>query len=73
MLICLLVASSKESSGGRGGQLMFFSKDRKIILKTITAEEFQTFQRIFPQYYAHFELNPNSLIAKFYGLYEFEF
>lgn len=60
-----------QGDGGKGGEFFFFSKDRKLILKTLTEYEFKNFQNILQDYYNYLRKNENSLITKFYGVFEF--
>jgi len=60
----------KNPDGGRSGEFFFFSGDNKIILKTITYQEFITFRNIIPSYFAYI-LNNNTMISLIYGLFRF--
>ena len=67
------IKKAGESGGGASGELFMFSFDGKLIIKTITQDEYLVFQNILFDYGSHFKNNPNSLIAKIYGLFDFNF
>ena len=54
---------------GRSGSFFFFSHDRKFIIKTMTKEELNLMLSIFSQLSTHFQRNPDSLLAKVFGLF----
>ena len=54
---------------GKSGSFFFFSHDRKFLIKTMNEEEFETFKKLFKNYYYHLLKNKNSLIARIYGIY----
>jgi hypothetical protein len=61
------VFKAKESAG-KSGSFFFFSHDNKFLIKTMNEDEFETFRGVLPQYLLHFAENPNSLIARTYGI-----
>ena len=48
---------------------MFFSHDRKFLVKTISDSELKFIQSILPEIYTHLQANPKSLLARIYGIY----
>ena len=59
----------KESSG-KSGSFFFFSNDKKFIIKTVKEEELNTMLGEFMKnYYIHIINNPESFLARIYGLY----
>ena len=57
---------------GQSGSFFFFSHDKKYIIKTMTPSELDLFLRILPDYEVHLKENPNSLLARHYGVYTVE-
>ena len=47
----------------------FFSYDKKFLLKTMNDNEMHIFKKILPEYLNHLKQNPNSLIARIYGIF----
>jgi len=66
------ILKSGINGGGRSGEFFFFSSDNKIIIKTISTSELNVLLRILPAYLEHFKANPDSVIAKIYGVFTFE-
>jgi hypothetical protein len=62
-------AKKAGESTGKSGSFFFFSKDRKFIIKTMFNEELEIFMLSIDKYFRHVKNNPNSLIARIYGLY----
>jgi len=56
-------------SNAKSGQFFFYSSDGKYMIKTMTNSESKFLRRILPHYFRHCTENPNSLIAKFLGMY----
>ena len=44
-----------------------------MIIKTLNNEDLNSFKEIIADYYNHFRKNPNSLIAKVFGIFIFEY
>ena len=59
-------------SQGKSGSFFFFSHDRQFIIKTMYKDELEIFLRALPDYYRHLRDNPDSLIARIYGVYTVE-
>jgi 1-phosphatidylinositol-4-phosphate 5-kinase len=57
-----------EGNGGKSGEF-FFSYDYKYVLKTITKQEYNFIAENLQDFYDYYVKNPNSLLAKIYGLY----
>jgi len=66
------IRNAREGKGGKSGEFFFFSADENLVIKTISDKELKTLRNILPQYVKHFQENPNSLIAKIYGIFTFE-
>jgi 1-phosphatidylinositol-4-phosphate 5-kinase len=62
------IYNSGESMG-KSGAFLFFSHDRRMMIKTMTEGDFAAFKKIIPQYFAHIANNPESLIVRMYGVY----
>ena len=59
-----------RESEGKSGSFFFFSHDNKFIIKTVTNTELNNMLGNFMKgYYEHIKTNPQSLLAKIYGLY----
>eukprot|EP01033_Poteriospumella_lacustris_P005505 gene5506-3924_t len=56
-------------SEGRSGAFLFFSKDQRYIVKTMSETESASLRRVLPQYLAHLKRYPNSLIVRFLGVH----
>eukprot|EP00536_Pseudo-nitzschia_multiseries_P001746 jgi/Psemu1/250955/estExt_Genewise1Plus.C_220109 len=56
-------------SNAKSGQFFFYSSDGKYMIKTMTNVESKFLRRILPHYFRHCTENPNTLLAKFYGMY----
>ena len=54
---------------GRSGSFFFFSHDRKFIIKTMTKGELKLFLEKLPAFGTHYKQNPNSLLAKIFGVF----
>lgn len=55
---------------GKSGSFFYFTQDRRYIIKTISAGEEKFLRNFVRQYYRHMKENPESLIVRFYGLYQ---
>ena len=58
------------SSSGKSGALFYYTKDKKYMLKSIAKREFMKLFAILKDYVAHIQNNPDSLMTKFYGMYQ---
>jgi 1-phosphatidylinositol-4-phosphate 5-kinase len=67
------IKKAGESGGGASGELFMFSKDNRLILKTITAEEHKVFTSMIGQYVEHMVKCPDSMIGRIFGLFSFYF
>jgi hypothetical protein len=56
-------------SEGRSGSFFGFSPDRRFIIKTLDAPEFDLLLKSLPAYCRHLEKHPSSLCVRFFGLY----
>lgn len=54
---------------GRSGSFFFFSHDDKFIIKTIPAHEKKMFLDVIDDYIVHIRSNPDSLLARIYGIF----
>lgn len=66
------IVTAKEGTGGKSGEFFFFSSDENLVIKTISKQELNTLLEILPDFVKHFKENPNSLIAKIFGVFTFE-
>jgi hypothetical protein len=62
------VFKAKESAG-KSGSFFFFSYDKKFLLKTMNDSEMDVFQKALPEYFNHLRKNPDSLLARIYGIF----
>lgn len=62
------IFSSGEASGA-SGSFFFFSHDKRFIVKTVSNAEMKLIEDILPDFYTHFKENPDSLLARIYGVY----
>ncbi|KAF9478972.1 SAICAR synthase-like protein [Pholiota conissans] len=60
---------SELGSPGKSGSFFYFSRDYRFIIKTIRHSEHKFLLSILPQYYAHVQENPHTLLSRFYGLH----
>jgi len=65
------ILDASGPGGGKSGEFFFFSKDKKLIIKTIPDVEMNEVGKMLEKYEQHFKENPDSLIAKLYGAYTF--
>jgi len=65
------IKNSSGADGGKSGEFFFFSKDKKIIIKTIPDTEKNMMVNILERYIQHLKEYPNTLIAKTYGIYTY--
>ena len=56
-------------SNSKSGQYFFFSNNSQFIIKTMNKSELELLLQILPSYYQYMVNEPNSLIARFYGIY----
>lgn len=54
---------------GKSGSFFFFSHDRRFIIKTMNQEEYQTFKRIFKDYFQYLLRHEDSLLARIFGIF----
>ena len=62
------IFSSGEGAGASGA-FLFFSHDRRFLVKTISEGELKFITEILPDIYKHLKKNPKSLLARIYGVY----
>ena len=55
---------------GKSGSFFYFTQDRRYIIKTISGGEEKFLRKFVREYYRHMKENPESLIVRFYGLYQ---
>ena len=59
-----------KKSQGKSGSFFFFSFDNKLLIKTITNDELDTLkERFLKNYHCHIIKNPDSFLARIYGVY----
>lgn len=54
---------------GKSGAVLFFTGDRKFLLKTITDDELKFLQSILPNYFKFISEHPSTLICRILGMY----
>jgi hypothetical protein len=54
---------------GKSGSFFFFTHDDRFIIKTMRQGEVNIFLKFLPSYIDHFSKNPQSLLAKIFGVY----
>lgn len=57
-------------SQGKSGSFFFFSHDQEFIIKTLYDDEVKVFLQSLPQYFEHIKNNPDSIIARIYGVFK---
>jgi 1-phosphatidylinositol-4-phosphate 5-kinase len=57
-------------TNSKSGMFFFYTSDGKYLVKSLKKAEFVFFQKIFQEYYAFLEANPNSFVNKFFGMYQ---
>lgn len=62
-------AKKAGESTGKSGSFFFFCKDKRFIIKTMFPQELDIFMQSIQDYFDHFEKNPDSLMARIYGVY----
>ena len=62
-----------QADGGKGGSFFLFTSDDKLIIKTMSQDDFNVFQDTSLNYFRYFEEKSHSLIAKIYGIFQFRF
>lgn len=66
------IKKAGKQSGGASGELFLKSFDGKLLLKTITLEEFKVFNKLIVDYSNYSSIQKNSLIAKIFCLYSLD-
>lgn len=54
---------------GKSGNFFFFTFDNKYLIKTMTDGDVENLLEILDKYIAHLEENPDSLLARYYGMF----
>ncbi|CAG9327682.1 unnamed protein product [Blepharisma stoltei] len=68
------IRKNSGNKGGRSSAFFYFSFDKKYLVKTITkAEQKVLLEVLLPEYHAHIKQNPDSLIARLFGLFAISF
>lgn len=67
------IKSAGEDKGGASGALQLKTHDDQLIIKTMSHEDYIEFKKILPAYANHLTRNPNSLIGRIFGMFEFTF
>ncbi|KNE64134.1 hypothetical protein AMAG_19109 [Allomyces macrogynus ATCC 38327] len=60
---------SELSSPGRSGSYLYYSHDYSMIIKSIHHAEQKLLLKILPDYVEYISKNPNTLLARYYGLH----
>lgn len=61
-----------QRSAGKSGSVFIKSPDGKFILKSISKVEFNTFQRIAPEYFPYRLTHPESTLVPIYGVFKYD-
>ncbi|KAK1443846.1 phosphatidylinositol-4-phosphate 5-kinase [Babesia gibsoni] len=69
MVLGNLSTLSELVSEGKSGALFYFTANGRLVLKTLTTKCAAFVQEWLPEYYRHILNHPNSLIARFIGLF----
>ena len=70
MIISNTTSIEELFNTGSSGSLFYYTKDGKLILKTISKNEYVTLKRILPKYYEHLVKYKNTYLPKFFGCYK---
>ncbi|EAS00927.2 phosphatidylinositol 4-phosphate 5-kinase (macronuclear) [Tetrahymena thermophila SB210] len=63
---------AETGDGGKSGELLFFNHDKTLLMKTISRQDVQSFQKFGKQYFQYvMNENPDTFIIKIYGMYSF--
>ncbi|KAL4438872.1 hypothetical protein ABPG74_016592 [Tetrahymena malaccensis] len=63
---------AETGDGGKSGELLFFNHDKTLLMKTISRQDVQSFQKFAKQYFQYvINENPDTFIIKIYGMYSF--
>jgi 1-phosphatidylinositol-4-phosphate 5-kinase len=57
-------------SNSKSGEFFFFSHSEQYMIKTISHPEARLLREILPKYYKHIKDNPDTLMARFFGLHK---
>lgn len=58
-----------KESAGKSGSFFFFSYDKQFLIKTMNDNEMEVFVEALPEYFEHLKSNPDSLLARIYGIF----
>lgn len=72
-ILFLKKLDNQKFSAGRSGSFFCFSPDKKCIIKTMRHGEVKKLLEMLPHLVDYFQNNPNSNIAKFYGMHSISF
>ncbi|KAL4488388.1 hypothetical protein ABPG72_019238 [Tetrahymena utriculariae] len=63
---------AETGDGGKSGELLFFNHDKTLLMKTVSRQDVQSFQKLGKQYFQYvMNENPDTFIIKIYGMYSF--
>lgn len=64
-------AIKKSGEGmGKSGSFFFFSHNKKLLIKTMTTNDFNAFMNLFREYFDHINVYRDSMLARIYGVYQ---
>ena len=60
-----------QEGSGKSASFFFFTENQQFVIKTLKDEELELLARkgVLEKYYNHIKANPESLLARFYGVY----
>ena len=56
--------------GGRSGSFIFYSDDKRFLIKTVSRDDLKAFLDLENDYFKHLRKNPRTLLARIYGFYK---
>eukprot|EP01027_Heterolobosea_sp_BB2_P010369 GEZU01015219.1.p1 GENE.GEZU01015219.1~~GEZU01015219.1.p1 ORF type:complete len:170 (-),score=29.06 GEZU01015219.1:40-549(-) len=72
LLLGKLTGLSGKVTDGKSGSFFFYSHDGRFLIKTIKHCEMNTLLHMLRKYYNHVTANPDTLLARFYGLHKID-
>ena len=70
LLLGNLSTLTDQTSEGKSGSFMYYTEDSKLIVKSISREEYKKFRDILKDYVNYIKTNPQTFLIRIYGLYK---